>query len=72
MNPTLAKKLKDQIRRLNEQGTTFLLIEHDMEFVMDLADPIVVLDQGHVLTEGSPEEVRSDDRVIDAYLGGGT
>ena len=39
---------------------------------MDLADPIVVLDQGHVLTEGSPEEVRSDDRVIDAYLGGGT
>jgi len=55
VNPTLAKKLKDQIRRLNDQGTTFLLIEHDMEFVMDLADPIVVLDQGHVLTEGTPE-----------------
>jgi branched-chain amino acid transport system ATP-binding protein len=71
VNPTLAKKLKDQIRRLNEQGTTFLLIEHDMEFVMDLADPIVVLDQGHVLTEGTPEGVRNDDRVIDAYLGGG-
>ena len=71
VNPTLAKKLKTQIRRLNEQGTTFLLIEHDMEFVMDLADPIVVLDQGHVLTEGTPEGVRNDDRVIDAYLGGG-
>src|SRR6056297_2187050 len=71
VNPTLAKKLKSQIRRLNEQGTTFLLIEHDMEFVMDLADPIVVLDQGHVLTEGTPDEVRNDERVIEAYLGGG-
>ena len=71
VNPTLAKKLKSQIRRLHEQGTTFVLIEHDMEFVMDLADPIIVLDQGSVLTEGTPEGVRSDDRVIDAYLGGG-
>ena len=71
VNPTLAKKLKSQIRRLNDRGTTFLLIEHDMEFVMDLADPIVVLDQGSVLTEGSPEGVRNDQRVIDAYLGGG-
>ncbi|WP_418284599.1 ABC transporter ATP-binding protein [Halorubrum sp. DTA46] len=72
VNPTLAKKLKTQIRRLNERGTTFVLIEHDMEFVMDLADPIVVLDQGSVLTEGTPDGVRSDDRVIKAYLGGGT
>ena len=71
VNPTLRKKRAEQRRRLNEQGTTFLLIEHDMEFVMDLADPIVVLDQGHVLTEGTPEGVRNDDRVIDAYLGGG-
>ena len=71
VNPTLAKKLKTQIRRLHEQGTTFVLIEHDMEFVMDLADPIIVLDQGSVLTEGTPGGVRSDDRVIDAYLGGG-
>jgi len=71
VNPTLANKLKDQIRRLNEQGTTFLLIEHDMNFIMSLADPIIVLDQGSVLTEGTPDEVRSDDRVADAYLGGG-
>jgi amino acid/amide ABC transporter ATP-binding protein 1, HAAT family (TC 3.A.1.4.-) len=70
VNPTLAKTLKTQIRRLHEQGTTFVLIEHDMEFVMDLADPIIVLDQGRVLTEATPEGVRSDDRVIDAYLGG--
>jgi branched-chain amino acid transport system ATP-binding protein len=71
VNPTLANKLSDQIERLNEQGTTFLVIEHDMEFIMNLADPIVVLDRGHVLTEGTPDEVRSDERVIDAYLGGG-
>jgi ABC-type branched-chain amino acid transport systems, ATPase component len=70
VNPTLRKKLAEQIRRLNKQGTTFLLIEHDMEFVMSLADPVIVLDQGHVLMEGRPDEVQSDDRVIDAYLGG--
>jgi len=71
VNPTLANKLKEQIRRLNEAGTTFLLIEHDMGFIMSLADPIIVLDQGSVLMEGTPDEVRSDDRVADAYLGGG-
>ena len=70
VNPTLADKLKDQIRRLNRRGTTVLLIEHDMQFVMELADTVVVLDQGSVLTEGSAAEVRTDDRVIDAYLGG--
>jgi branched-chain amino acid transport system ATP-binding protein len=71
VNPTLANKLADQIRRLNDAGTTFLLIEHDMEFVMRLADPVIVLTQGSVLTEGSPEAVRNDERVADAYLGGG-
>jgi len=71
VNPTLANTLADHIERLNEAGTTFLVIEHDMEFIMNLADPIIVLDQGHVLTEGTPETVRSDERVIDAYLGGG-
>ena len=70
VNPTLRKKLAEQIRRLNEQGTTFLLIEHDMEFVMSLADPVIVLDRGHVLMEGTPDEVQNDEGVIDAYLGG--
>jgi branched-chain amino acid transport system ATP-binding protein len=71
VNPTLANTLSEHIERLNEKGTTFLVIEHDMEFIMNLADPIVVLDQGSVLTEGTPESVRSDERVIEAYLGGG-
>ncbi|PSP81492.1 ABC transporter ATP-binding protein [Halobacteriales archaeon QS_1_68_20] len=71
VNPVLEEKLAEHIRRLNEeQGVTVLLIEHDMEFIMDLADPIVVLDQGRVLVEGTPEAVRTDDRVVDAYLGG--
>ncbi|QLG63700.1 ABC transporter ATP-binding protein [Halorarum salinum] len=71
VNPTLTKDLAAQIRRLHGAGTTFLIIEHDMDFIMDLADPIVVLNQGRVLTEGSPDAVRADDRVVDAYLGGG-
>ncbi|WP_434084194.1 ABC transporter ATP-binding protein [Halorarius halobius] len=70
VNPTLANKLREHIARLNEAGVTFLIIEHDMEFIMNLADPIIVLDQGSVLVEGDPEAVRGDDRVIDAYLGG--
>ena len=72
VNPTLRNTLAEQIRRLNEQGTTFLLIEHDMEFVMSLADPVVVLNQGSVLMEGTPDEIQTNDRVIEAYLGGGT
>jgi len=71
VNPTLANKLKAIIRELHEDGITFLIIEHDMGFIMDLADPIVVLNQGAVLTEGSPEAVKNDDRVVEAYLGGG-
>ncbi|MFB6124594.1 MAG: ABC transporter ATP-binding protein [Halanaeroarchaeum sp.] len=71
VNPTLANKLATFIQELNEEGITFLIIEHDMTFIMELADPIIVLDQGAVLTEGDPETVRTDDRVLDAYLGGG-
>ncbi|MFC3478264.1 ABC transporter ATP-binding protein [Halobacterium litoreum] len=71
VNPTLANKLKAIIEELNEDGISFLVIEHDMGFIMDLADPIVVLNQGAVLMEGTPEEVQSDERVIEAYLGGG-
>jgi len=71
VNPTLRNTLSEHVRRLHEEGTTILLIEHDMNFVMNLADPVIVLDQGHVLMEGTPDEVQTDDRVINAYLGGG-
>ncbi len=71
VNPTLANDIKRFVKELNEEGQTFCIIEHDMPFIMDLADPIIVLDQGRVLMEGTPDEVRNDPRVIEAYLGGG-
>jgi branched-chain amino acid transport system ATP-binding protein len=70
VNPVLAEKLGDFIKQLNNEGITFLIIEHDMSFIMNLANPIIVLNQGRVLGEGSPDAVRADERVIDAYLGG--
>jgi len=71
VNPTLMKKLVDYIRQLRDaHGITFLLIEHDMDLVMNLCHPIVVMSEGSKLMEGSAEEVRSDQRVLDAYLGG--
>lgn len=69
VNPTLTEKILDRLRALNEEGFTFIVIEHDMEVIMDLCDPIVVMHNGDVLSVGSPEEVQEDERVLDAYLG---
>jgi len=71
VNPTLLGKLADMIRRLNrEQGYTFCIIEHDMALIASLCDPVIVLAEGQVLTQGTMDEVRADARVLDAYLGG--
>ncbi len=71
VNPTLAKKLLIHIRELRDNnGMTFLIIEHDMPMIMQLSDFIYVLSKGKVIASGTPEEVRSDKRVLDAYLGG--
>lgn len=72
VNPALADELAEYIQMLNQQEElTMFIIEHDIDFIMKLADPIIVLDQGRVLTEGPPATVRTDDRVMEAYLGGG-
>jgi len=71
VNPTLMKKLIEFIEVLcKERGITFLLIEHDMDLVMSLCDPVIVMSEGKKLMQGTPDEVRSDQRVLDAYLGG--
>ena len=71
VNPTLMKRLVDNIEYLcRERGITFLLIEHDMDLVMRICDPVIVMSEGRHLMEGRPEEVRTDPRVLEAYLGG--
>jgi branched-chain amino acid transport system ATP-binding protein len=72
INPTLGARLLDHMHRLREErGMTFLFIEHDMEVVMGHAERVIVMAEGKVIASGPPDEVRSDRRVIDAYLGGG-
>lgn len=70
VNPTLAETIKEWIRHLNrEQGKTFLLIEHNIQFIADLCDRVVVLDHGEKLAEGTPETVINNQAVIEAYFG---
>jgi ABC-type branched-subunit amino acid transport system ATPase component len=69
VNPTLIALLGDRIRELNAQGTTFLIVEHNMDFVMGLCQRVTVLDYGTAVVTGPPEVIRSDHRVLDAYLG---
>lgn len=69
INPTLIERMGDLIRELNAKGTTFLLVEHNMPFVVGLCDPIRVLARGAVIAEGSPEQIQKDPLVLDAYLG---
>jgi branched-chain amino acid transport system ATP-binding protein len=70
VNLTMLANLKDRLRAINaEQGATFVVIEHNMDFVMSLCTRVLVLAEGKVLAQGTPAEVRADPRVVDAYLG---
>jgi branched-chain amino acid transport system ATP-binding protein len=72
INPTLGRRLLDHMQRLrSEEGVTFLFVEHDMDVVMNHSDRVIVMAEGKVIADGTPHEVRSDQAVIDAYLGGG-
>jgi len=72
VNRTLLNTIGDSILRLNkERGYTFCLIEHDMDFISRLCDPVIVMAEGRVLAEGTANEVRANEDVIEAYLGTG-
>jgi neutral amino acid transport system ATP-binding protein len=69
VNPSLILHIANRIRELNKAGRTFLIVEHNMDFVMGLCHQVTVLDSGTVVASGPPEAVRTDPRVLDAYLG---
>ena len=69
VNPTLINLIADRIRDLNSRGKTFLIVEHNMEFVMGLCGTITVLESGAAVASGPPNIIRTDKRVLDAYLG---
>lgn len=70
VNLTLINDISEKIQALNEQGKTFLIVEHNMEFVMKICHSVTVMHQGKDLTVGTPEQVRANPAVLDAYLGG--
>ncbi|HEX5467629.1 MAG TPA: branched-chain amino acid ABC transporter ATP-binding protein/permease [Gaiellaceae bacterium] len=69
INPTLIEHMAGMIRELNERGKTFLIVEHNMPFVLGLCDPVLVLAQGSCIATGTPDQIQADPRVLDAYLG---
>jgi ABC-type branched-subunit amino acid transport system ATPase component len=69
VNPTLAEEIAHHLRALRDEGMTFLVIEHHMDIVAQLCDPVVVMAEGRVLTQGSFAEVAADPAVQEAYMG---
>lgn len=69
VNPVLIETMEQHIRERNQAGITFLVVEHDMSFVMRLCNPVVVLDRGQEIFTGTPEQVQQNPAVLDAYLG---
>ena len=69
INPALLEEIVDRIRLLNKQGITFLIVEHNMDLVMSLCEPVIVMAYGKVLAEGHPETIQNNKEVLEAYLG---
>jgi len=69
MNPGETAQMARLIQRINEQGTTILVVEHDMSFVMSLCRRVIVINNGRKIAEGEPSVIQSDPEVVTAYLG---
>ncbi|NUQ89806.1 MULTISPECIES: ABC transporter ATP-binding protein [Glycomyces] len=69
VNPALKQSLLEHIKDLREEGMTVLFVEHDMDMVHEIADWVAVMAAGQLITEGTPDQISADQRVIDAYLG---
>jgi len=69
INPRLLEDIEERIRIVNGQGITFLIVEHNMDVVMNLCDPVIVMAYGTVLAQGAPELIQNDPQVLEAYLG---
>lgn len=71
INPTLGARLLEHVGELRDKGMTFVLVEHDMDVVMRVSEHVIVMANGKVITQGSANEIRRNQEVIDAYLGTG-
>jgi len=69
INRSLLKEITREVRRLNTEGLTFFMIEHDMDLISELCDSVIVMAEGRVLTQGNMHDIRKDQRVIESYLG---
>lgn len=69
VNPAMIERMKGYIRALNQEGKTFLIVEHNMDVVMDLSQRVIVLDAGEIIAEGPPSQIQRDELVLEAYFG---